>query len=76
MSFKRRVLSALGKELLLDAASYLEDAKAFAAGLGKLGFDVTTPTVEGAFVRIYAHKNSTQPDPALVLPFRGAVKGE
>ena len=27
--------------------------------------------VEGAFVRIYTTKNSKQPDPAAVLPFRG-----
>ncbi len=49
---------------------------AIASALGKLGFDVTAPTVEGAFVRIYAHKNNRKPDATLVLPFRGAAKGE
>jgi hypothetical protein len=61
---------------LWEAASYFEDVKQFAAALGKLGFDVTAPTIEGAFVRIYAHKNSKKPDAKLVLPFRGATKGE
>lgn len=59
-----------------EAASYFDDVKKFAAALGKLGFDVTTPVIEGAFVRIYAVKNNRQPDPKLVLPFRGAAKGE
>ncbi|MDQ3366487.1 MAG: zinc-ribbon domain-containing protein [Myxococcota bacterium] len=56
-----------------EAASYFEDAKKFASALGKLGFDVTAPTVEGAFVRIYAHKNNKKVDAKLVLPFRGAA---
>ena len=56
-----------------EAASYFEDIKKFASALAKLGFDVTAPTVEGAFVRIYAHKNSKKPDAKLVLPFRGAT---
>jgi superfamily II DNA or RNA helicase len=59
-----------------EAVSYFEDVKKFAAALGKLGFDVTAPTIEGAFVRIYAHKNNKKPDTKLVLPFRGAAKGE
>jgi hypothetical protein len=37
---------------------------------------VTTPSIEGAFVRIYAIKNAKKPDAKLVLPFRGAAKGE
>jgi superfamily II DNA or RNA helicase len=61
---------------LWEAAGYFEDVKKFASALGKLGFDVTAPTVEGAFVRIYAHKNSRKPDTKLVLPFRGAAKAE
>lgn len=56
-----------------EAATYFEDVKKFAAALAKLEFDVTTPTVEGAFVRIYAHKNNRKPDAKLVLPFRGAA---
>ncbi len=56
-----------------EAASYFEDVKKFAAALGKLGFDVTAPNIEGAFVRIYAHKNNKKSDAKLVLPFRGAV---
>jgi len=59
-----------------EAASYFEDVKKFAAALAKLGFDVTTPSTEGAFVRIHAFKNAKKPDAKLVLPFRGAVKGE
>jgi hypothetical protein len=60
---------------LWEAASYFEDVKKFAAALGKLGFDVTAPNVEGAFVRIYAHKNNKKADATLVLPFRGTAKG-
>ena len=56
-----------------EAASYFEDVKTFAAALAKLGFDVTAPTVEGAFVRIYAHKTNKKPDAKLVLPFRGVA---
>lgn len=41
-----------------------------------LGFDVTTPTIEGAFVRIYATKTTKRPDPKLVLPFRWSGKAE
>jgi hypothetical protein len=58
-----------------DARSYFDDVKKFAAGLAKLGFDVTTPSIEGAFVRFYAIKNAKKPDAKLVLPFRGAVRG-
>jgi superfamily II DNA or RNA helicase len=57
-----------------EAASYFEDVKKFAAALGKLGFDVTAPSIEGAFVRVYAHKNNRKPDAKLGLPFRGAAK--
>lgn len=56
-----------------EAASYFDDLKEFASALSRLGFDVTTPTVEGAFVRIYALKNNKKPDTKLVLPFRGAA---
>ncbi len=59
-----------------EAASYFDDVKRFAAALAKLGFDVTAPSVEGAFVRVYAHKNNKKPDAKLVLPFRGAAKAE
>lgn len=59
-----------------EAASYFDDVKKFAAALARLGFDVTAPAIEGAFVRIYAHKNSKKPDPKLVLPFRGASPAE
>jgi len=50
-----------------EAASYFDDIKKFAAALAKLGFDVTTPSIEGAFVRIYAFKNAKKPDAKLVL---------
>jgi len=56
-----------------EAASYFDDVKKFASALGKLGFDVTAPTIEGAFVRIYAHKNNKKVDAKLVLPFRGVA---
>ena len=59
-----------------EAASYFDDLKEFASALSRLGFDVTTPTVEGAFVRIYALKNNKKPDTKLVLPFRGAAKAQ
>ncbi len=59
-----------------EAASYFDDVKKFAAALAKLGFDVTAPTIEGAFVRVYAHKNNRKPDARLVLPFRGTAKAE
>jgi hypothetical protein len=56
-----------------EVASYLEDVKTFASALGKLGFDVIAPTVDGAVVRIYAHRNNRKPDAKLVLPFREAA---
>ncbi len=59
-----------------EAASYFDDVKAFCSALGRLGFEVTSPSTEGAFVRIYALKSNKKPDPKLVLPFRGAVKSE
>jgi hypothetical protein len=43
------------------------------AEMDRLGFEVTAPSVEGAFVRIYALKNAENPDAKLVLPFRGAT---
>lgn len=44
------------------------------SALAELGFDVIAPTVEGAFVRIYARKNTQKPDAKLVIPLRGAAK--
>lgn len=71
-----RCLHLDGHLHLWEAASYFDDVKRFAAALAKLGFDVTTPSVEGAFVRIYAIKNGKKPDAKLVLPFRGAGKAQ
>lgn len=71
-----RCLHIDGHLHIWEAASYFEDIKKFAAALDRLGFDVTTPSIEGAFVRIYAFKNAKKPDAKLVLPFRGAAKGE
>lgn len=68
-----RCLHIDGHLHIWEAASYFDDIKKFAAALAKLGFDVTTPSVEGAFVRIYAIKNGKKPDPKVVLPFRGAA---
>ncbi|MBV8758740.1 MAG: DEAD/DEAH box helicase family protein, partial [Deltaproteobacteria bacterium] len=60
-----------------EAASYFDDVHAFATALGKLGFEVSAPSDQGAFVRIYATKNSKKkPSATLVLPFRGAAKEE
>jgi hypothetical protein len=69
-----RCLHIDGHLHIWEAASYFDDVKKFAAALAKLGFDVTTPSIEGAFVRIYAIKNAKKPDAKLVLPFRGAAK--
>lgn len=69
-----RCLHIDGHLHIWEAASYFDDVKKFAAALKKLGFDVTEPSVEGAFVRIYAIKNGKKPDPTVVLPFRGAAR--
>ena len=67
-----RCLHIDGHLHIWEAASYFDDVKKFTSALAKLGFDVTTPSVEGAFVRIYAIKNAKKVDKNLVLPFRGA----
>ncbi|KIG18840.1 Superfamily II DNA/RNA helicase [Enhygromyxa salina] len=54
-----------------EPANYFEDLDAFRDSLGRLGFDVLTPSSEGAFVWIRAVKNTRVPAPALTLPFRG-----
>lgn len=56
-----------------EAASYFDHVRKFCTALGRLGFEVTSPSTEGAFVRIYAIKNAKKPDEKLVLPFRGAA---
>jgi len=71
-----RCLHIDGHLHIWEAASYFDDVKKFAAALAKLGFDVTTPSIEGAFVRFYAIKNAKKPDAKLVLPFRGAAQAE
>lgn len=76
ISEAHRCLHIDGHLHVWEPASYFDDVKKFAAALAKLGFDVTTPSIEGAFVRIYAFKNAKKPDAKLVLPFRGAVKSE
>jgi hypothetical protein len=67
-----RCLRLDGMLHIWEAASYFEDPKRFCAQLRRLGFDVLEPTIEGAFVRVYAVKNSKKADQALVLAFRGA----
>jgi hypothetical protein len=69
MSFQQGVLSALGKVLLLQIGRGLE--LDVTPGM-KFGSDVTTPSIEDAFVRIYAIKNAKKPDAKLVRVFRGA----
>ncbi len=70
-----RCLELDGHLHIWEAASYFDDVRKFAAALAKLGFEVSAPAVEGAFVRIYAHKTNKKPAPSLVLPFRGATTG-
>lgn len=66
-----RCLRLDGALHLWEPASYFEDPAAFCRALQRLGFEPTLPVVEGAFVRVYTTKNSKQPDPVAVLPFRG-----
>ena len=54
-----------------EPASYFEDVEHFCSGLARLGFDVMTPKQEGAFMRIQAVRNTTEPSPDIVLHFRG-----
>lgn len=54
-----------------EPSSYFADVGDFCAKLGRLGFDVLAPQIEGAFVRIYAARNAKKPDLSVVLPFRG-----
>jgi SAM-dependent methyltransferase len=54
-----------------EPASYFEDVEKFCAQLTRLGFEVTGPHTEGAFVCIYAAKNARRPAANVVLPFRG-----
>ena len=54
-----------------EPASYFDDVGKFRSGLVRLGFDVLPPETEGAFVRIYATKNTKKTVADLVLPFRG-----
>jgi hypothetical protein len=68
-----RCLRLDGTIHIWEAASYFDDVSAFCAALGRLGFEVTAPSTEGAFVRIYGMKNAKQPDPKSILPFRGSA---
>ncbi len=68
----RRCLRLDGVLHIWEPASYFDDAAAFCRQLERLGFEPTVPVTEGAFVRIYTHKNAKQPDPTVALPFRGA----
>lgn len=69
-----RCLRLDGMLHIWEAASYFDDVKRFCLQLSRLGFDVMRPSIEGAFVRIYAVKNTKKTDPRLVLPFRGAAE--
>jgi superfamily II DNA or RNA helicase len=66
-----RCLRLDGMLHIWEAASYFEDVKKFCRQLERLGFDVMSPDEQGAFVRIYAVKDSKKVDKTLVLPFRG-----
>jgi len=61
-----------GQLHIWEPASYFVDTTTFCAQLTRLGFDVVPPSVEGAFVRIFAVKNAKKADPKLVMTFRGA----
>ena len=54
-----------------EPASYFDDPAAFCEDLRRLGFDVFPPERQGLFLFIRADKNTTEPDPDLVLRFRG-----
>ncbi len=69
-----RCLRLDGTIHIWEAASYFDDVPTFCSALGRLGFEVTSPNTEGAFVRIYAIKNAKKPDAKLVLPFRGVIE--
>jgi hypothetical protein len=71
-----RCLRLDGMLHIWEASSYFEDVQRFCSALGRLGFEVTSPRTEGAFVRIYTTKSAKKPDAKLVLPFRGAAKVE
>lgn len=71
----RRCLRLDGRLHIWEPAKYFEDANKFCAQLGRLGFDVMAPQVEGDFMRIVALRNAKKPDPSLVLSFRGHGNG-
>ena len=54
-----------------EPASYFEDPDAFCDDLRRLGFDVFRPQKQCLFLFIRADKNTSDPDPGLVLRFRG-----
>ncbi len=66
-----RCLRLDGQLHIWEPASYFEDVDKFCSGLARLGFDVMTPKQEGAFMRIQAMRNTTEPAPDVVLQFRG-----
>jgi hypothetical protein len=70
-----RCLKLDGMLHIWEPASYFEDLKKFCSQLGRLGFAMIEPGIEGAFARIYAVKNTKKVDKTLVLPFRGAAQG-
>jgi hypothetical protein len=67
----RRCLRLDGLLHIWEPVSYFDDVDRFCKELEKLGFDVMEPRKEGAFMRIYAARNTTKPSADLVLHFRG-----
>jgi len=66
-----------------EAASYFDDMPTFCAALGRLGFEVTSPNTEGAFVRVLRHQEREEtrckvgasvPRPGDSLPMIGQAR--
>lgn len=68
-----RCLRLDGDLHIWEPASYFADVSAFCADLGKLGFDVLSPSKQGLFMRVRALKNANAPAPELELSYRRAT---
>lgn len=66
-----RLLEIDGQLHIWEPASYFDDVAAFCSALARLGFEVVPASKQGDFMRVYAYKNASAPDPNLTLPFRG-----
>ncbi len=66
-----RCLRLDGHLHIWEPANYFDDVNAFCDGLARLGFEVTEPKQQGAFMRIRALKSTMRPAPEVKIPFRG-----